>query len=63
MRGRNQTANRASITAGIDRAANVNPRTAMEAVMEMPVEAVMMETMVMETARGCGAGRKRGKSQ
>lgn len=35
----------------------------MEAVMEMPVEAVVMETVMMETAGGRGAGRERGKPE
>ncbi len=62
MRRRNQTTDGASITAGIDGAADVNPRAAVEAVMEMSVEAVVV-AVVMETASRCGAGRERGEPE
>jgi hypothetical protein len=62
MRRRNQTANRASIAAGIDRAADENPRTAMEAVVRMSVEAVVVAVM-MKTAGRRGAGGERGKPE
>lgn len=62
MRRRNQTANRASIAAGIDRATDENPRTAMEAVVKMSVEAVVVAVM-MKTAGRCGAGCERGEPE
>lgn len=63
MRRGNQTTDRASVTSGIHRTADINPRTTMEAEMGMPMEAVMMMAVVMKTAGGRRAGRERGNSE
>lgn len=62
MRRRNQTTDSASIAAGIDRTTDIDARAAMETVMEMPMEAVVV-AVVMETASRRGAGRERGEPE
>ena len=59
MRRRNQTADGASIAAGVNRAADINPGTAMEAMGVAMKTVMVMEAMMMATAGGRGAGDER----
>ena len=63
MRRRNQTADGASIAAGVNRAADINPGTAMEAMGVAMKTVMVMEAMMMATAGGRGAGDERSSAQ